>query len=220
MSTDSSTYPDLLADQDWLDEDEDDDDWENWEENLLKEREARAAVEASLEAAEEQAGTLEEQVTELKARATLLENKLNAATNNARNLRRTMRRNGFPKPSDSTSLEDYLSSCLDYGMRTHTQGRRSKVSAKAIAKMAWEYKDALAKPFLLKLAREWYRTNVFSKWNLARLMDLNGAAINLSSIDLIRSLKGSKFSSPDTIFPSSSTIQRVMTVVEQKWAKC
>lgn len=64
---------------------------------------------------------------------------------------------------------------------------------------------------------EWYCANVFSEWDIVLLMDLHGSAINLSGIHLIRSLKDCKeFCSHNTILPSSSTIQRVMVVVEQE----
>lgn len=120
------------------------------------------------------------------------------------------KKNGFPsKPaSDSTLLQDYLLLCIAYGMHIPTV---KAIVPRFSTKTRWHVRSIrLDLPI-----HEWYCANVFSEWDIVLLMNLHGSAINLSGIHLIRSLEDCKeFCSHSTILPSSSTIQRVMLVVE------
>lgn len=152
---------------------------------------------------------------ELKQQIEFLRSRLSESMNDRRNLRRRARRSEAPKPEDATSVKVYLQMCLGYAMRTHPQGRRTKAFATNLASAVWEFEDGFVKQEMLKHTRAWYRTNVFSDWRIARLMDINGSVLNLSCIDLIRSLEEPAPRSRDTMFPHSSSIQRVMTTVER-----
>jgi len=99
----------------------------------------------------------------------------------------------------------------------HASGwkKHNKTLGKSIAKAALTVLDGIAFDAVMSVAKKHLRESVYTPWNIARLMDLHGGSLNLTGIELLRSLetRGKKYSH-STLLPSSSSIQRVFQIVE------
>lgn len=88
--------------------------------------------------------------------------------------------------------------------------------ADGIAEAAFEALDGVARDSIMKIAKKILRDETFSAFEFARLLDMNGGSLNLSNVELVRSLetKGGKYIH-GTVMPSASSIQRIFKMVER-----
>jgi len=93
--------------------------------------------------------------------------------------------------------------------------RSQKIIGTAIAEAAHCVLDGVAGPFLLDMAKDIIRRDIFSPWKVAKLMDLNGGTINLHCIELLRQLEtaGRRYYR-GSILPCKAELQRIFAIIE------
>ena len=170
----------------------------------------------------EQTTELETHVRRLQEKVELLTKSLVSARQNVDRLRHRLRHlqpeKEHPNPNAETArgcaLENTIAKAIAGACRS-SRVRSQKKLAKAIANAAFNVMDGVAEGEILTKARQTLRNTVFSPFNIARLMDLNGGALNLSSVELLRTLEtmGEKYKR-DTMLPSAASIKRVFKKVE------
>jgi hypothetical protein len=85
----------------------------------------------------------------------------------------------------------------------------------SLADFIWHLSDGTLQPHLLKLARQYYRANVFTSFNILKEMDLAGGTLSYEGIDVIRRVEtGCQKYYRGSMIPSKSEIKRMAGLVE------
>ena len=101
-------------------------------------------------------------------------------------------------------------------MHTHPQGRRTSVFGKALANVSFSYREGVAQNCLINMVKRWLKVNFFSPMAYAALMDINGGALNLKTLSLIRTLEtGGKKWVRNTLTPSTHEMQEAFKLTER-----
>jgi hypothetical protein len=109
-----------------------------------------------------------------------------------------------------------MESSINVVRKIHGKRWSRKRLGQQIAKTMWEYQDNVAQPYLLQLAKEWLRANVFTPFRILRTMDFAGGVLSYEAIEVLRKCEtnGTKFYR-GSVIPSSADLRRVAAAVER-----
>ena len=81
--------------------------------------------------------------------------------------------------------------------------------AEQLAFVIWRFAGGICQQFVVKIAKEWLRKNVYTPWALLREMDLAGGTLSYEGIEVLRRVetKGEK-SVRGCIIPCPADIKR------------
>ena len=162
--------------------------------------------------------TLQEKVHLLEQQVHDLENELQSSFKSNHALKRRLARLKMKNINiiETNDFEEHLkNSIIATVSRFGNRKPSSKIIAKSIANVAFTIFEGVAHSSLIDIAKQWLRTNVYSSWRIARLMDINGGALNLAGIELLRSLETNNVKYVrGSLLPSSASIRREFATIE------
>ena len=85
---------------------------------------------------------------------------------------------------------------------------------KDIAEAAHAALEGVTKGEIMKMSKQRLRTHTYLPYSLARLLDMNGGALNLSNIELLRSLETTRKWEKGLLLLSSSLIKLIFKKLE------
>ncbi|KAI2490109.1 hypothetical protein MHU86_24480 [Fragilaria crotonensis] len=125
--------------------------------------------------------------------------------------------NNCNSQQNSTAYQDAVLEAIRGVTGRHNRRLNSNRTGVLVANALWNH--ASFQPHLLKLARKYFRENVFTPYNILREMDLAGGTLSYEGIDVLRRVETcgvKRFRG--SIIPSKSEIKRIASVVE--WYAC
>jgi hypothetical protein len=162
-----------------------------------------------------QLDSLQDDFSKLQEQVASQAKKLEASRKTEARLRKQLRQHMPPPELEHATFKDTVKNAIEHAAKKSNL-RSELMIGKGIAEAAFEAMNGLAKEQIMKVAKQILRDETYSPFELARLLDMHGGSLNLSNVELMRSLetKGVTYVH-GTVLPSASSIQRIFKMVER-----
>jgi hypothetical protein len=160
---------------------------------------------------------LKERIKSLENQITYLQSRLSQQDSKQRSLDTKEESKGPPLPwrkakqEANNSFKDAVTDARSGVVTSHGTRFSNTRIAQLVASVTWTYAGGICKHFVVKIAKEWLRKNVYTPWAILREMDLAGGTLSYESIEVLRRVetKGEK-SVRGCVIPCPADISTVL----------